>query len=568
MIGARVSSGEPAAKDSILAKREPIPPADSLTAPRPALGLAARLTSLALLLGIEGILITNLVHRYHGNWALLRVATVCGSLLLAISYAKSRPLFRQVSNELKRLPIGWPLLAGHFAALLLFVVVSFPSLEKYAPAALVAALWYGTGALALGLAGSALLPPGAAWKLVRDTGYAWTYALAAGLIGNWLVVYSQLWNGAIWNPALELSWKPATDFTFRLVHALLRLFLPHVIADPTSMTIGTPAFSVTILPWCAGFEGTALMLVFSVAWLSFFRREFRFPQALLLIPAGMAVMWMSNAVRITALILIGVAGAPNVAVGGFHSQAGWMAFNCVALGLVTLSRRVPWMVRRLPEAPLVEAREHNPSAAYLMPFLILLAASMISRAASSSGFEWPYPLRFVAVAATLWFFRARYTELDWRFSWFSAGAGCVVLGLWLGLDRWAGAPQDNAIAAGLAAWPYWGRLAWLTMRTAAAVTTVPIAEELAFRGFLIRRIISSDFESLDPRRYTWTAVLVSSLAFGSLHGPRWIAGTLAGLIYAIVYLRRGKLGDAVVAHAVTNALLALFVLLTGKWDLW
>jgi CAAX prenyl protease-like protein len=105
-------------------------------------------------------------------------------------------------------------------------------------------------------------------------------------------------------------------------------------------------------------------------------------------------------------------------------------------------------------------------------------------------------------------------------------------------------------------------------RTVAAVITVPIAEELAFRGFLIRRMSSAEFESLNPRHFTYIAVLVSSVAFGLLHGDRWLAGTLAGLIYAVAFLRRGRIGDAVVAHATTNALLAVCVLLGGKWDLW
>jgi len=95
-----------------------------------------------------------------------------------------------------------------------------------------------------------------------------------------------------------------------------------------------------------------------------------------------------------------------------------------------------------------------------------------------------------------------------------------------------------------------------------------MVEELAFRGFLIRRVISPDFDSLSPRRYTYFAVLVSSVAFGLLHGDRWIAGSVAGLIYAAVFLRRGRIGDAVVAHALTNALLAAWVLWSGRWYLW
>jgi membrane protease YdiL (CAAX protease family) len=57
------------------------------------------------------------------------------------------------------------------------------------------------------------------------------------------------------------------------------------------------------------------------------------------------------------------------------------------------------------------------------------------------------------------------------------------------------------------------------------------------------------------------------VAFGALHG-RWLAGTLAGLCYALALYRRGRLGDAVLAHATTNALIAADVLATGTWSLW
>ena len=62
--------------------------------------------------------------------------------------------------------------------------------------------------------------------------------------------------------------------------------------------------------------------------------------------------------------------------------------------------------------------------------------------------------------------------------------------------------------------------------------------------------------------------MVSSLAFGILHGERWLAGTLAGIVYAGVYLRRGSIGDATAAHATTNALIAAAVLGAGQWHLW
>jgi membrane protease YdiL (CAAX protease family) len=47
-----------------------------------------------------------------------------------------------------------------------------------------------------------------------------------------------------------------------------------------------------------------------------------------------------------------------------------------------------------------------------------------------------------------------------------------------------------------------------------------------------------------------------------------VAGTIAGALFAFAQLRRGSIGDAVVAHAVSNALVAVAVLGFGRWDLW
>jgi len=46
---------------------------------------------------------------------------------------------------------------------------------------------------------------------------------------------------------------------------------------------------------------------------------------------------------------------------------------------------------------------------------------------------------------------------------------------------------------------------------------VPIAEELAFRGYLIRKLVSADFEKVALGHFTWVSFLGSSILFGSLH---------------------------------------------------
>jgi CAAX prenyl protease-like protein len=109
--------------------------------------------------------------------------------------------------------------------------------------------------------------------------------------------------------------------------------------------------------------------------------------------------------------------------------------------------------------------------------------------------------------------------------------------------------------------------AWIALRVIGSVAIVPVVEELAFRGFLTRRLSSIDFQSIPLDRLYWPTLLISSAAFGLLHG-RWLAGMLVGVLYGLALCRRGKLGDAIIAHAVTNGLIAATVLATGDWTMW
>ena len=516
---------------------------------------------LVALLAGEWFPVSVLAHSGRGGQSLARALVAFLFLMLALVYYKLGNRISDLSRELDGPLVAWEFLAGHVCSMAVFLTLNLhPGLLRF-PAALLWVAWIASGLLGIALAAFAFAPPRFWLTLVRAAGPFWIVA-GVGSVVAWRMVgpFGEVWYNS--------GWPELTDSTFALATLLLRPFFSDLISDRAKILLGTPKFAVTIGGACSGLEGGGLMLVFGIGWLWFLRREFRFPQALLLIPAGLAVMWLSNGVRIAALILIGNAGAPGIAMGGFHSQAGWISFNVVALGVVVASGRVAWWSRRPPHVPVSGPVVRNPAAAYLAPFLLVLASAMVSRAASSE-FEWLYPLRFFAAAAILWHFRSRYAGLSWRCNWRAPAAGALVFLLWISLDALHPPPADNGMSAAiLDVSPLLARITWLSFRTLAAVVTVPIVEELAFRGFLIRRLMANDFESLDPRQFTWFAVLVSSLVFGLLHGDRWIAGSIAGLIYAGVMLRRGSIGDAVAAHATTNALIAFAVLVGGKWNLW
>jgi exosortase E/protease (VPEID-CTERM system) len=269
--------------------------------------------------------------------------------------------------------------------------------------------------------------------------------------------------------------------------------------------------------------------------------------------------------RIFALVLIGDAGWREIAARGFHSQAGWIAFCMVALGLLMASRRLQWV----SAMPLVESTAIEYSAApYLVPFMAIMGAGILSQA-MTAHFEWPYALRLLAAAITLWIFRRRYGDIDWRFGWMGIGAGLLVFLLWVGLDRLVhGSASSGSMPSELDASSIEVRLAWLVTRIASAVLAVPVAEELTFRGFILRRLMNADFETVSWHSWNWIALGGSSILFGILHGGHWLAGIMAGAIFGGVMVRRGRLGDSIAAHAIANALLATYILNAGRWDLW
>jgi CAAX prenyl protease-like protein len=177
-------------------------------------------------------------------------------------------------------------------------------------------------------------------------------------------------------------------------------------------------------------------------------------------------------------------------------------------------------------------------------------------------------LRFVAAVVALWLFGREYRKLDWRFGWAAPLTGVGIFLIWIAPGWWTHENAVSSLGPALAALSPMGRIAWIGFRVAAAVVTVPIAEELAFRGYLARRIMARDFDAVPFAKLTVLSIGLSSVAFGVMHGQHWLVGIVAGLAFAVVLRSRGRMGDAVVAHAVSNLLLAAWVLARGDWGLW
>jgi exosortase E/protease (VPEID-CTERM system) len=286
-----------------------------------------------------------------------------------------------------------------------------------------------------------------------------------------------------------------------------------------------------------------------------------------LLPLGLAASWVLNVLRIAAILAIGASGWPVVAVNGFHTQAGWLAFNAIALGLIFLSRSSA-LFRRPPGASAPRATGGpNPAVPLLVPLLVIVGTALVTAALSADGIDRLYAVRVLTAGLVLWTYRSAYAGLGWSWSWVAVAVGAAVFGIWIGLEALV-SPGDRPAPGDPMALPPTERWIWLVCRIVGAVVLVPVAEELAFRAYLLRRLQGAELNADMTGRWNGFAVLVSSVLFGLLHSERWIAGTLAGVLFAWVFYRRGRLADAILAHGAANALLAGYVLATGQWALW
>jgi CAAX prenyl protease-like protein len=209
-----------------------------------------------------------------------------------------------------------------------------------------------------------------------------------------------------------------------------------------------------------------------------------------------------------------------------------------------------------------------PFAVYV--FFIIAGDALERLGVASATLRWLYPIKIGAVALLLAIFWRQYSELRHTrtgpsVALVALAAGVLVLVLWVSLDAgWmiVGSapgydPRDH------------GQLNWLlvAIRIAGAALVVPIMEELFWRSFLMRWIEQSDFEKVDPSQVGIKSFAITIVLFGFEHNL-WLAGIVAGAAYSALFMRHRTLWSPILAHAVTNGLLGVWVVSTGSWSYW
>jgi CAAX prenyl protease-like protein len=184
-----------------------------------------------------------------------------------------------------------------------------------------------------------------------------------------------------------------------------------------------------------------------------------------------------------------------------------------------------------------------------------------------------YPFKAFSVALLLFLCRKSYSEISIRdlfrpfVTLFSILSGIVVFVLWIHMDfpfATIGSPQgfNPEIFQGNAM-----RIFMTATRLFGAALVVPVMEELFWRSFLIRYIVDQDFLKVPVGLFTWSSFLITVILFGLEHNL-FLAGIMAGIVYNLVLYYTRSISHCIVAHAVTNLALGIYVISSGKWYFW
>ena len=218
-------------------------------------------------------------------------------------------------------------------------------------------------------------------------------------------------------------------------------------------------------------------------------------------------------------------------------------------------------------------------AAYTLPMAAFLALLVLNSALKASGLSsfwarsaeyWIYPAQTVLCGGLILFFWREYRLQRPARLAFGAAIGIAVFVIWIAPQAFfgSGARVDGFNPDLFVQQPaaYW---ATVLLRFCRLAIVVPLAEEIFWRGFLLRFLIDEDFDRVPFGRFTWVSFAVVTLAFGFSHSrPDWTAALITGALYNLVAYRTKSLATCVVAHAVTNLLLGLWIMKTGQWGFW
>lgn len=211
-----------------------------------------------------------------------------------------------------------------------------------------------------------------------------------------------------------------------------------------------------------------------------------------------------------------------------------------------------------------------PAAAF---FVLLGLDSALRKRGSAFRLDspeyWIYPAQTAICGALLIWFWRDYQFRAPRQITLTVAVALLVFALWIAPQEWLDvAPRlvgfNPETFAGQPA--YWTTVAVRFIRLA---VVVPLVEEIFWRGFLLRYLVNETFHRIPIGTFSWLSFVLVTVGFGFAHSRAdWISALITGALYNCVAYRTKSLASCILAHAITNLCLGLWIMKTGQWGFW
>jgi CAAX prenyl protease-like protein len=241
--------------------------------------------------------------------------------------------------------------------------------------------------------------------------------------------------------------------------------------------------------------------------------------------------------------------------------------------------------------------------AHVAPFAVFIGFLMVLMILGYTGLEWKhpdapwwrrdlahvvYPIQTLVTLGLLIRYWSGYT-FNWSLKWSLAAVvfGAVGIGFWLLptvlYDHWGLIGKTDGILGLLGVEArrdgydpsiFRNPVAWWTvilLRFLRAVVVVALAEEIFWRGFLMRFVCDweGDYWKQPFGRAHWKSYLIVTGMFMAVHAPVDYAGAFVyGSLTWLFCVWSKNLGGCVIMHATANLLMGAYIMATGKYGLW
>lgn len=198
-------------------------------------------------------------------------------------------------------------------------------------------------------------------------------------------------------------------------------------------------------------------------------------------------------------------------------------------------------------------------------------------------FPYAYVARTIVCGAMIVWLWKRFTDIRWTHLGLGVLVGVVGLVQWVGMEcllvklvgeqGYSFGPiqlvsnirehfeYEEMAARAHPAW-FWS---FLLIRFLGPVLVVPVVEELFWRNWLWRTLASpNDIRLMKVGEYDPISVYVVAVLFAFVH-VQFLTAIVWALLIAWLLWKTKSLGACIVAHAVTNLLLGMWVLATWKF---